>query len=417
MAEKGRTWSERETKLLLQVWCEDRIQRLINISPRNPNAFRIVVEELAKAGFQRTVDQCRTKIKALKKKYKEIKDKARKSGEGCESDEDADLPADFPYFEVLDKVMATRANVSPVHLLDSATIPAVTTVDDTVTDVSTTASSTSHSSHSTPLASPTNSGFVDISGVCSSQEPVPVEDSYAPFSHVVTTSTSSVVSTPATTMPLGTSTTVVTPTTVTPSASKATRPSSRTTDGTPVPKKRRVRVTNIQRAERAASTMVREILDAQAEEREEREKREKEQEKREKELEKKAEERDDKLLSTMSGMLNVMSQFMSTFMGNYPSGTPAMVAPYMSGQPIPPLAPYPLGNPPPVAPYPPGYHPTSVALYQPGHPPTPVAHYSAGSPPPPVPTSTAGDPQPANIPHYLGEDLNTSTGAMEPNTN
>ena len=65
--------------------------------------------------------QIRSKIKALKKKYKTITDRMRRSSAGHESDEEEDMPADFPYFDQLHTVMGGRAAVTPVHLLDSAT--------------------------------------------------------------------------------------------------------------------------------------------------------------------------------------------------------------------------------------------------------------------------------------------------------
>ena len=58
------------------------------------------------------------KIKALKKRYKEIAERQRKSGVGVESDKDLSVP-DSKWFEDLHCVMKGRAVVSPVHLLDS----------------------------------------------------------------------------------------------------------------------------------------------------------------------------------------------------------------------------------------------------------------------------------------------------------
>ena len=55
MAEKGRTWSDRETKLLLQIWSEERIQSQLRGAVRNDNVFRTIAEDLARQGFQRTV--------------------------------------------------------------------------------------------------------------------------------------------------------------------------------------------------------------------------------------------------------------------------------------------------------------------------------------------------------------------------
>ena len=120
MAEKGHVWTDAETRLLLEIWSQDTIQRQLKGAFRNVNVFAQVVEELRKSGYHRTVQQCRIKIKSLKKKYKGVVDRARRSGAGNESDKEEDLPSDFAYFSQIDAVMAGRPNVKPVHLLDSA---------------------------------------------------------------------------------------------------------------------------------------------------------------------------------------------------------------------------------------------------------------------------------------------------------
>ena len=72
MAERGKFWTVTEMRLLMDLWSHDSIQKQLHGAKRNDNAFAEVVDTLAKCGYQRTVQQCRAKIKALKKKYKEI---------------------------------------------------------------------------------------------------------------------------------------------------------------------------------------------------------------------------------------------------------------------------------------------------------------------------------------------------------
>ena len=61
-------------------------------------SFKKIAQDSAKSMFKCTVAQIRAKIKALKKKYKAIADRKRRSGTGHESDEEEDMPADFRYF-------------------------------------------------------------------------------------------------------------------------------------------------------------------------------------------------------------------------------------------------------------------------------------------------------------------------------
>ena len=119
MAEAGRVWTENETRTLLEIWSEESIQRQLDIAVRNDKVYAKLVSELAKRGFFRTAPQCRMKIKALKRKYKEITDKLRRSGQGRKSDEDVST-SDFTVFKEMDVVMGGRASVAPVHVLDSS---------------------------------------------------------------------------------------------------------------------------------------------------------------------------------------------------------------------------------------------------------------------------------------------------------
>ena len=77
MAERGRTWSDREIVLLLQVWRERSIQAQLLGAFRNEVPYQKIAEELQKAGFERTYKQCRDKVKALKNATKT-------SSTGCE---------------------------------------------------------------------------------------------------------------------------------------------------------------------------------------------------------------------------------------------------------------------------------------------------------------------------------------------
>ena len=50
MAEKGKVWSERETRALLDIWCEGEIQRQLQGAVRNDLVYSRIVADLASAG-------------------------------------------------------------------------------------------------------------------------------------------------------------------------------------------------------------------------------------------------------------------------------------------------------------------------------------------------------------------------------
>ena len=66
MAERGCVWSDAETKLLLEIWSQENIQKQLQGSFRNVNIYSKLVEELRRNGYHSTVAQCRIKKRSRK---------------------------------------------------------------------------------------------------------------------------------------------------------------------------------------------------------------------------------------------------------------------------------------------------------------------------------------------------------------
>ena len=77
----GATWSKEETLKLIDVWGNDTIQAQLQDCTSNQKIFKKVARDLNEAGYDRTFQQCRDKIKKLRGEYKKIKDKHGKTGE------------------------------------------------------------------------------------------------------------------------------------------------------------------------------------------------------------------------------------------------------------------------------------------------------------------------------------------------
>ena len=75
-------------------------------------------------------------------------------------------------------------------------------------------------------------------------------------------------------------------------------------DDIPVPKKKRKRVANIQCAEKVATSLVKDVLTAQAKEREKRAQAKKELSEREEMREKRTEDREQKFMDSMTNMMS-----------------------------------------------------------------------------------------------------------------
>ena len=70
---RGAAWSDKEVKDLIAVWGEQKIQEELDGSVRNKTAFQHVSAAMTAKGHQRDWEQCRTKIKNLKKDYRTVK--------------------------------------------------------------------------------------------------------------------------------------------------------------------------------------------------------------------------------------------------------------------------------------------------------------------------------------------------------
>lgn len=74
---KKATWSDRETRLLLKIWGEDRIQLTLKGTSKTRHVYDYVSTAMSENGFIRSADQCYTRIKRLKAGYHHEKQEFR----------------------------------------------------------------------------------------------------------------------------------------------------------------------------------------------------------------------------------------------------------------------------------------------------------------------------------------------------
>ena len=239
MAEHGHTWSDREIALLLQVWSERSIQAQLLGAVQKEVPYWKIVEKLRKAGFDRTYKQCRDKVKALKKCYKDVVDRLWRSGAGVEFDEEITV-SDFPWFTAIHNVMRDRAVTNPRNVIDSAT-PGPSRVETEAGDES---EEDYDAGMMTPEPTPTRSRTPTTAN---SRSDTPTDRAASPTDRTLPTD---MTDTPAsrTTTPVN----------------KTTTPADRTTAP---PKKKRKKVSKTDKAEGATNELVEKVLQQQAEER------------------------------------------------------------------------------------------------------------------------------------------------------
>ena len=102
------TWSGEETHKLIEIWGEDNIQAMLEGSRRNKEVY---ARDMKAAGFNKTTEQCQTKIKKLRYKYKKIKDKHGKTGEDRK---------DWKFLEAMDAVLGHKPATKPPVVMESS---------------------------------------------------------------------------------------------------------------------------------------------------------------------------------------------------------------------------------------------------------------------------------------------------------
>ncbi|XP_023121890.1 uncharacterized protein zgc:113263 [Amphiprion ocellaris] len=64
-------WSDEETLHLLDIWGKDSVQRALKGCLKNRHIFTQIAQKMAERGYMRTVEQCQTRIKRLKKGFRQ----------------------------------------------------------------------------------------------------------------------------------------------------------------------------------------------------------------------------------------------------------------------------------------------------------------------------------------------------------
>lgn len=71
--DRGATWSDPEVDELLNIWTNENVQAELKEATIKKHIFERIARTLREKGFYRTAEQCREKIKRLKKEYRQAK--------------------------------------------------------------------------------------------------------------------------------------------------------------------------------------------------------------------------------------------------------------------------------------------------------------------------------------------------------
>ncbi|KAM7327477.1 hypothetical protein ACRRTK_013844 [Alexandromys fortis] len=102
----GVHWGYRETRTLLAILSQTEFYEALRNCHRNSQVYGAVAEKLREYGFLRTLEQCRTKFKGLRKRYRKVM-----SGHPTDT---------CPFFEEMEALMSAQVIALPINGLEEA---------------------------------------------------------------------------------------------------------------------------------------------------------------------------------------------------------------------------------------------------------------------------------------------------------
>ena len=106
-------WDKQETRKLIEIWGEHNIQSQLEGCHRNKEEYQCIIQKMHEAGYERTFEQCREKVKKLKKEYRRLNDTLNETGQGRSKE------VEWPYFELMDRILGHKRTTIPEIIVDS----------------------------------------------------------------------------------------------------------------------------------------------------------------------------------------------------------------------------------------------------------------------------------------------------------
>jgi len=104
-------WTDAETFQLIELWGDQPIQEQLEGCKKNSQVFAKISEQMSEAGYERTLIQCRDKIKKLRGEYRKIKDSHKEMGNNRKKSK---------FFDKMNEILHNKPSVSPPVILDTS---------------------------------------------------------------------------------------------------------------------------------------------------------------------------------------------------------------------------------------------------------------------------------------------------------
>lgn len=108
---RGAAWGEKETRTLIAIWGDVKIQAELDGKSRTKQVYEKISQMMNEEGYNRDGEQCKIKIKNLKKTYTTVKDHNNVTGNDKKT---------CPFFHELDTVLGHRPASAPTLVLDAS---------------------------------------------------------------------------------------------------------------------------------------------------------------------------------------------------------------------------------------------------------------------------------------------------------
>ena len=110
---RGRTWEDRETRLLLEKWGDENVQLRLKSCTRKKPIWQEIGDFLIACGYEdRDGEACKTRLHTLVTAYRQYKDELKKTGNATPSKKP-------PFFDELDKILSNEPSTQPKVVINS----------------------------------------------------------------------------------------------------------------------------------------------------------------------------------------------------------------------------------------------------------------------------------------------------------
>lgn len=120
-------WTDAETFKLIELWGDQSVQEELEGCKKNSKVFSRLSDQMRTAGYERTLAQCRDKIKKLKGDYRKVKDANKQTGNKRKKSK---------FYEKMNEILHDKHSVTPPIILDtSSSTSAVESSNDDVDEI------------------------------------------------------------------------------------------------------------------------------------------------------------------------------------------------------------------------------------------------------------------------------------------